>query len=756
MVCPYCGTKNLPHAAICNHCGAILQGAPAQQPPWRPRKSGQLRRLAAAGKALYQANLYRVRLGGLQSRTHTMMAEAEERFEAELKTEKASAQTRLSLAALHLLQDHVEKGVQDLQLAQRLGASGEEFDNNFGVALARRGSLPKAIEMFGRAIGSNGRAPQPHANLAHALSVSGEDPSAGERALQEVQALIALDGQNPANYNRLGIVLCREGNPDQAVVQFGQALKLAVASPSAQADAHCNLGVAHALAGDEREAARELFEALSVDSGHARALANEGLLELRSGEMDFGLERLHDAAQLDARSADIQGAFGYALCRAGAINEGVRAAHEALALNPSLCEPCYNLGKAYADARLFDIADRYITRAAQSRPRSWEVQTTLGVVRLALGQTSQAVGCFQAANRLIQNQPRVLLNLASALALNRQDQEAERLLKQLSRTDKDNPAVPSAMGWLYLLRDSASLAAGELEIALEKGDKSAIVQNNYGLAQIGLGAYEVALTHFRRALSLDPELGQVHFNLGGAYALLKQPDPAIKEWEAAAKYEPGNADLLVNLGVAYYRKGNFDGAVTQFRRVLQIRQDRPEDHSNLGLAYAKQGVVLRAAAAKGGPAGIALMNRGQNDEKMRQSVEKQKQAIEMFDRALKMDPRNVMLHSNRGLACYFANRAEEAMAEWTNVTKIDPLYARRRGKAQQSEFDDSLMDFRPLNISERAIMPPLKTADYLYRLLWGYDTDDWELMISDPALAPLPPMLREARFLERNLRAQRL
>ena len=758
MVCPYCETKNQPQSAVCNHCGVILRGA-AHHPPRRPLRSGHLRRLAAAGKNLYYANLYRVRHTALEARIKAVLTEAGERYEGELKSEAVSHQTRLNLAALHLLEHQIEKSVQAFQFAQRFGAAGTEFSNNAGIALARRGRLPQALEMFESAISSEPALMQPHANRAHALAEGAEDAASGEHILQEVRQLIALSGQNATAYNRLGIALCREQHFDQAVVQFEQALSLSGVSPSAQADARCNLGVARCLDGDSREAAREFITALALDPGHARALANEGLLELLGGDVDSGLERLHDAALMDPRSADIQSAVGYALGRSGAINEGIRASHEALVLSPHLFEPCYNLGKAYADAGLWDIAERYLSRACQWRPHSWQVQTTLGVVHVARKQTMLAIQCFHAANQLCHNQPTILLNLATALALNRQDREAERHLQQADRIVKGGADGHHIMGWIHLLRDSASLAAAEMEIALGTDDRNAVLHNNFGLAQVGLGAYEVALTHLRRANSLDSSLGPVYFHLGGVHALLKQNDLAIKSWEAAAKYELENADCFANLGTAYYRKGDFDAAVTHFRHALQIRQDRPEDHSNLGLAYAKQGVVLRTAAMKVVTplaAGVALATRGHGDDKMKQSVEKQKQAIEMFDRALALDPRNVMLHSNRGLACFFASRAEEAMKEWATVTRIDPLYARKRGTAHQSEFDDSQVDIRPLIVPERAVMPPLRTADYQYRLLWGYDTDSWELVLSDPTLAPLPQMLREAECLARNLRARKL
>ena len=259
-----------------------------------------------------------------------------------------------------------------------------------------------------------------------------------------------------------------EGHPEQAEAQFDQALRLAGSSRTAQADARCNLGVARFLGGHPREAARDFAAALNTDPGHARSLANLGLLQLLNGDTEAGMERIQNAALLDPKSADIKSALGYAFCRTGNVNEGIRASHEALALNPNLFEPCYNMGKAYADAELYDIAERYLARASQMRPKSWEAQTTLGVVKVALGQLAQAIQSFQSASYLVQNQPLVLLNLALALGMNGKHKEAELYLQQINRIDKENVDVYGAMGWLHLLRDSASLAAGEMADALSK------------------------------------------------------------------------------------------------------------------------------------------------------------------------------------------------------------------------------------------------------------------------------------------------
>ena len=133
---------------------------------------------------------------------------------------------------------------------------------------------------------------------------------------------------------------------------------------------------------------------------------------------------------------------------------------------------------------------------------------------------------------------------------------------------------------------------------------------------------------------------------------------------------------------------------------------------------------------------------------------REKQAIDMFDRALVLDPRNVMLHSNRGLACFFASLPEEAMKEWGLVSKIDPAYANRRGKRLQSEYDDSQIAFVPFSVPDRAAPIAPKTASFLPHFVPGYDTDDWDLILSDPALSRLSDLRRELRHVDRTLAAQ--
>lgn len=78
----------------------------------------------------------------------------------------------------------------------------------------------------------------------------------------------------------------------------------------------------------------------------------------------------------------------------------------------------------------------------------------------------------------------------------------------------------------------------------------------------------------------------------------------------------------------------------------------------------------------------------------------------MFDCALALDLKNVMLRSNWGLACFLASCA---------------------------------------------VSLPTKTGPHQPRFLAGYDTKEWDLILSDPALVRLSEMRRQLRRLDRDV-----
>ena len=741
MVCPYCNFKNATNALVCNQCGVLLRlGKTSRLVPQGGGGGGGgfafMRGLLPGGRLKSQQ-------ASLQTRTAELTTETQERAEEELKNPDRAPAARLVLGALGLVTGEVEKSIHWFQQARQMGHAEAEYFNNAGVALARRGTLPQAVEMFDRAVRVDGNTVAPRANYAHLFAEAGvdADPETAEAAIGEIRRALALEPKNPVLYNRLALILCRERRYEEAIPQFQQAIAFAKDNPAVQADGHNDVGLARCLSGDLIGSGAAFDAALRLDPNHAHAQCNQSLAQMQEVVTGPLLEKLQRAAKIDPASGAVRANYGYGLCRFGALNDGILELKEALGMNPRLFEACYNIGKAYVDHDALDIGERYLARALQFSPHSGEVLTALGVVKTQQKLIPQAVQYLQAAVKIWPQLTLARTNLGIALGLAGDFAEAGLHLRKAAELDPDNPDIPAQTGWLHLLQDNMTAGLEELGIAVRLDEHVPEVQNNFGICYIALGKPELSLSHFKRVQDLKPEFQAVHYQWGYAHAALKNVDSALREWDLTAKAEPANPDCHVNRGVLLYQKGQIDEAIAEFRHVIVLRQTRMEDYSNLGLAYAKSGLTLRNAA------------RNPQDPRMKQSVDRHKQAIDMFDRALAIDQRNVMLHSNRGLACFFAGRAEDAMHEWGMVSQIDPAYARRRGKRQQSEFDDTQIALVSFSVPERAAPIPPKTAGYLPRFLAGYDTEEWDLMLNDPSLIRLAEMRREAKKLDRDVNA---
>ena len=718
-----------------------------------PRALGAVIGAVVAGVLLYVVSGARVllftainknKLNSVNGRMKHALSHAEESYEKQLDDKDGTApKARLQLAIAHLLQDEVEKSVQEFQQAGRMGQNSESiFFNNAGVALAKRGNITQSVEMFQKAVAQNGHKGQPHVNLAHAYlqAFADEEQILIQRALEEIDESVKVDGEKPVHFHRRGLVLMRAKRYDDAIAAFRKAMDADGASKLTIADTHNNLGIAYFAKNDIRGALMQFKLALQNDPGHGRALSNRGVMQLLSGQSD-ALDTMRNAAKLDPRSAPVRNNLGYALARSKTVNEGIREFKDAVLLDPSFFEPYYNLGKIYLDANLLEVAERNLSRAHQLNPVSWEILLAVAVMRMQQEHWKDAEKLLEEANRLSPNQAIILNNLATCIAMDGDYPRAQDLLEKATEIDSTNGDIHSQLGWVYLLQENVSMCANEMIVAIGLNPSVARFHNNYGLCQIGRGDYDGAVGSFRRALELDPDYHKTHYHVGYAYAVQNKQDMAIKEWEITERVEPTFVDVHVNLGVALFQKGSYEAAINEFKKVIAVRQHRMEDFSNLGLALAKLGVHMRKGA------------RNREDPKWKESTERHKLAVDMFDRALALEPNNVLLHSNRGLACFFANRAEDAVMEWALVTKIDPGYARRREKVMQTEFDESAIKYAELNILERADRVPARTADYLYRLSPGYDTEEWSVIIDDQTLSDVPNLMMRSRQIERTIKA---
>ena len=204
-----------------------------------------------------------------------------------------------------------------------------------------------------------------------------------------------------------------------------------------------------------------------------------------------------------------------------------------------------------------------------------------------------------------------------------------------------------------------------------------IAHNNLGNALLKMGSVEEAITHYQKALQINPDYAKAHNNLGIALLQKGSVEEAITHYQKALQINPDYAEACYNLGNALLQKGSVDEAITCYQKALQINPDYAKAYSNLGNALLQKGRVdevivyyQKALQIEPGSAethnnlGNALLQKGRVDE-----------AITHYQKALQITPDYTEAHNNLGNALLQKGRVDEAITHYQKALQITPDYA---------------------------------------------------------------------------------
>ena len=178
------------------------------------------------------------------------------------------------------------------------------------------------------------------------------------------------------------------------------------------------------------------------------------------------------------------------------------------------------------------------------------------------------------------------------------------------------PAGPRAFleGKKYLDRGDYANAAADFKTAATLLATNAEVWNYYGVALQGDNEPQAAAAAYQRALDLDRDLVEAHYNLGCLWLEQNQPDAARTEFTAYTLRRNNDAVGWLKLGSAQLRLGETVAAERSFSSVLALKPGDAEAYNGLGLARVQRGIPREAvrffaAAVQAEPGyGAALLN----------------------------------------------------------------------------------------------------------------------------------------------------
>ncbi len=158
-------------------------------------------------------------------------------------------------------------------------------------------------------------------------------------------------------------------------------------------------------------------------------------------------------------------------------------------------------------------------------------------------------------------------------------------------TRKERSLARGELGRAYLAEGSVESAIGALNEAVELDRNNWMAWTFLGLALAEKGKAEDAEKAFKKAIRIEDERAEPHFNYGLFLFSQSRTDEAIEQYEAALEdltYRKP-AFILNNMGFALMSKGEHERAVTVLSEAVRRAPSLCPAGFNLGLALQQAG-----------------------------------------------------------------------------------------------------------------------------------------------------------------------
>ena len=316
-------------------------------------------------------------------------------------------------------------------------------------------------------------------------------------------------------------------------------------------DAIIWLGRIAFIQGDTEKGDRLLDEAISINSAEPQALTFRGISELEKGDTVKALEYFSKAEASNPR-LEIHGYFARCYSLLGRKQEAEQAAQKAIQMNPQDTLGHYELACICADQGKVVDALKHLVASVNSNPLFVKGYFALGALLALAGKPEEAIDVYR----------------------------------------KGLQYVPDA----HLLREQLCgllASQGMFQEAIDETYECIRRRNSYddhlrlGLYSVILGQFETAEKAFLKALELNPQNWEAHYNLGELYSAANLVEEARLQYESALSKGEDEWKPYNGMGVWILQNGqNRNDAIPFFQKANELDKSRPEPLMNLALTFA--------------------------------------------------------------------------------------------------------------------------------------------------------------------------
>ena len=266
-------------------------------------------------------------------------ARAQEQFEMVIKLDPNNEQTTLVFNVGRVFE---EQGMKDKALACYWEAlkrwpGNPMIYSSIGKLLTSKGDYEEAATVYREGINYRFNVWQLHAGLASTLTEMGRL----QQAVVEYQIAVKLV-PNSELYNNLAVLLAVQGNAEEAMQNYKEAIRYA---PS-NAEARYNLGNLLRSMGKPQEAAVEYEKAIKVTPNYTKAYGNLAVTLIQMGKFDEAIENFRRATECEPNNLQMRLNLSNALTEKGLIDEAIAEYERILKMDPNNSEAMLGAQKA--------------------------------------------------------------------------------------------------------------------------------------------------------------------------------------------------------------------------------------------------------------------------------------------------------------------------------------------------------------------------------------------------------------------------
>ncbi|BAY24510.1 family 2 glycosyl transferase [Calothrix sp. NIES-2100] len=247
--------------------------------------------------------------------------------------------------------------------------------------------------------------------------------------------------------------------------------------------------------------------------------------------------------------------------QANQLIEAEQSYHQVLVEEPNHPEALYRLGVLAQQKGELESAEKFWNTVVQVQPDFVKAWFSLGNLRLAQQQFSQAVTAYHQALALRRDSIPICNNLGYALQQQGLFDEAINYYQKALELKPDFSEAEANLG-------NTLHAQGKL--SSEQKLHYAKLNNKLGVAHKKAGDLQNAVTYYRQAIALQPDLLEAHYNLGVVLQEQGTLEEAIACYERVQQINPNYGEVYFNLGSIYQKQNQFPKAVGAYRQGLSL------------------------------------------------------------------------------------------------------------------------------------------------------------------------------------------